>query len=174
MFWASQGPFSDCEKYMNQQRPSIAAYILNRVAVPLFCGGAGGLLALTFFSSAPNKTGDAPHDQCKALAAQLTALESSIKAIAKFQAVAAEEVSLPAADTAEILNVTVAADGSIFLDGAQSDLKELRKAAASFASRNPNARAIVTVDHRLSAEKQQAGVDAVRLGGVTKYALNIQ
>jgi biopolymer transport protein ExbD len=93
-----------------------------------------------------------------------------LKAIAAIVAVA----SLTQGQAAITLNVVVAANGSIVLDGhAIKDEAELADRARDAVRKSPDVRAVIAADKAVPYGKVISVMDALKRGGVTKLSFAI-
>jgi len=87
-------------------------------------------------------------------------------------------VDLPEAgsgeDTTSTLAVTMTEDGHIYLDGAETDEKELKAHLASEKAKATDVRVIVDADKSISHGKVVHVIDLVRKQGISKFAINIR
>lgn len=88
------------------------------------------------------------------------------------------QVDLPTAAAAgqavpRTLNVLVAADGALILDGAPATEAALYDAAAQAKRDDPEVRAVISADHRVAYQRVVAVIDVVKGAGVSRFALDV-
>jgi biopolymer transport protein TolR len=71
------------------------------------------------------------------------------------------------------LNVVLAADGTLALDGAPVTEAELSIAVAQARATDPEVRAVLSADQRVAYQQVVALIDRVKAGGVHKFALDV-
>lgn len=69
-------------------------------------------------------------------------------------------------------NVSVSPNGDIFLNGSATQLESLKTEAQNATQKNPNTQAIISADEMVSHGKVIGVIDAIKSGGVTKFAIS--
>lgn len=87
-------------------------------------------------------------------------------------------VNLPKAasgddSTPSKLTVSLSAKGEIFLNGKPSNPEEIQTYSASVSKENPDIQAIISADKDVTHGKVVEVIDAVKTGGVKKFAITI-
>lgn len=87
-------------------------------------------------------------------------------------------VSLPKAGsgdetTPSELSITISADGAVLLNGKPSDEAGINTYAAQLAGQRPDVQAIISADKEVPHGRVVAIIDAVKSGGVKKFAITI-
>ncbi len=87
-------------------------------------------------------------------------------------------VNLPKASsgddsTPSKLSVTLNPTGETFLNGNPSNLEEIQTYASTISKENPDIQAIISADKDVSHGKVVEVIDAVKTGGVKKFAITI-
>ena len=87
-------------------------------------------------------------------------------------------VNLPKAASGEDstpskLSVTLNAKGELYLNGNPSNLEEIQTYASTTSKDNPDVQAIISADRDVSHGKVVEVIDAVKTGGVKKFAITI-
>ncbi len=87
-------------------------------------------------------------------------------------------VNLPKAASGEqsspsLLNISIAADGSVSFNGAPSDDTALATAVKDMAMKNPEVQAVIAADKDVPHGKVIGVIDIVKSNGVTKFAISI-
>lgn len=70
-------------------------------------------------------------------------------------------------------NVTLSKDGMIFLNGQKTDLAQIQAKASEESKKNPDLQAIIAADKDVPHGQVVAALDAVKSGGVRKFAISI-
>jgi biopolymer transport protein ExbD len=71
------------------------------------------------------------------------------------------------------LNISISAAGAIFLNGKASDENELKTFSEGLIKQKPDAQAIISADKDVPHGKVIAVIDAVKSGGVHRFAISI-
>ena len=71
------------------------------------------------------------------------------------------------------LNITIAQDGKLSLDGQPSDEKQIAEAATAELKTNPEVQAIISADREVPHGRVVSVLDAVKAVGVKKFAISI-
>jgi len=72
------------------------------------------------------------------------------------------------------LSVTLATDGRVLLNGAESSLDAIRAAAISELEKNPDVQAIISADKDVPHGQVVSMIDLVKTAGVKKFAISIE
>jgi biopolymer transport protein ExbD len=71
------------------------------------------------------------------------------------------------------LTVTVSVDGTLTLNGKQTTLDDIKKYAEEIAQKSPDTQAIISADKDVSHGTVVSVIDAVKTGGVKRFAITI-
>ncbi len=87
-------------------------------------------------------------------------------------------VNLPKASSGESsektpFTITMAGDGRMFLNDKETDLAGILTAAQSEAQKNPEVQAVISADKEVAHGKVVSVMDAVKQGGIKKFAISI-
>lgn len=87
-------------------------------------------------------------------------------------------VNLPKAASGEEssqteLSISISATGEIFLNGKASNEEEVKSFATQAAQQKPDIQAIIAADKDTSHGKVVSVIDAIKSGGVNKFAISI-
>lgn len=87
-------------------------------------------------------------------------------------------VNLPKAGSADKttpskLNVTITADGTISLNGKQTTTEALNAYSKDQSTKDPDVEAIIAADKDVTHGKVVSVIDAIKSGGVKKFAITI-
>lgn len=88
------------------------------------------------------------------------------------------EIDLPKAasgqsEMKETFALQIDADGNFFVNGESKTLEEIGAWARTEKARNPEIRAIIAADKKVEYEKVVDVIDAIKVNGIEKFALNI-
>lgn len=88
------------------------------------------------------------------------------------------EVDLPKAasgqsEVQETIALQIKADGTFYMDGKATTLKDIGEWAVNAKKRNPEIRAIIAADKSVKYEKVVDLIDTIKVNGIGKFALNI-
>lgn len=88
-------------------------------------------------------------------------------------------VNLPKAasggDTAPSkLSIAITANGSLLLNGSPSTLDKIKEFAVNISKQNPTIQAIISADKDVPHGQVVSAIDAVKSGGVRKFAITIE
>jgi biopolymer transport protein ExbD len=89
------------------------------------------------------------------------------------------KVNLPKAASGEQsqpsqLNITLAANGTLFLNGQKSNETAVRSKAQEEIKKNPDVQAIISADKDVPHGRVVGILDIVKLSGVKKFAISIE
>lgn len=87
-------------------------------------------------------------------------------------------INLPKAGSADAtapgkLNITIAPDGQLSLDGQPADEQQVRAAAEQELKKNPEVQAIISADKDVPHGRVVSVLDIVKSAGVKKFAISI-